>query len=65
MAGLTDADNYPAAGDPEKAKRCSRSWLDPPDQDDHPDGERQAGMSDIAQTIQAQLKAVGIDAEVE
>lgn len=66
MAGWTDADIYPAGGDPAKAKALlAESGLTLPIKMTIRTGSDQAGLSDIAQTIQAQLKAVGIDAAVE
>ena len=66
MAGWTDADIYPAGGDPEKAKALlAESGLTLPIKMTIRTGSDQAGLSDIAQTIQAQLKVVGIEAAVE
>ena len=66
MAGWTDAEIYPAAGDPEKAKQLlAESGLALPIKMTIRTGSDNAGLPDIAQTIQAQLKAVGIDAAVE
>ncbi len=66
MAGWSDADIYPSAGDPEKAKQLlAESGLTLPIKMTIRTGSDSAGLSDIAQTIQAQLKAVGIDASVE
>lgn len=66
MAGWSDADIYPAAGDPEKAKQLlAESGLTLPIKMTIRTGSDSAGLSDIAQTIQAHLKAVGIDATVE
>ncbi len=66
MAGWTDADIYPAAGDPEKAKQLlAESGLPLPIKITIRTGNDQAGLSDMAQTIQAQLKDVGIEAAVE
>ena len=66
MAGWTDSDIYPAAGDPEKAKELlAESGLPLPINITIRTGNDQAGLSDMAQTIQAQLKDVGIEAAVE
>lgn len=65
MAGWKDADIYPAAGDPEKAKQLlAESGVTLPIKTLLRTGDNNPGMTDIAQTIQAQLKAVGIDVEV-
>jgi len=66
MAGWTDADIYPAAGDPEKARQLlAESGLTLPIKITIRTGSDGSALSDTAQTIQAQLKAVGIDAAVE
>lgn len=66
MGGWTDADIYPAAGDQAKAKQLvAESGLTTPITLQIRTGSDSAGLSDIAQSIQAQLKTVGIDASVE
>ncbi len=66
MAGWTDVEIYPAAGDPEKAKQLLKeSGVTLPIKTTIKTGNDQAGLADIAQTIEAQLKAVGIEAKVE
>jgi peptide/nickel transport system substrate-binding protein len=65
MAGWKDADIYPAAGDPEKAKQLlAEAGVTLPIKTLLRTGDNNPGMTDIAQTIQAQLKAVGIEVEV-
>jgi peptide/nickel transport system substrate-binding protein len=66
MAGWKDVDIYPAAGDPAKARQLvTESGLAAPIKLQIRTGSDSAGLPDIAQTIQAQLKAVGIEASVE
>jgi peptide/nickel transport system substrate-binding protein len=66
MAGWSDVEIYSSAGNPEKAKQLvAESGLAQPIKIVIRTGSDSAGLSDIAQTIQAQLKAVGIEASVE
>jgi peptide/nickel transport system substrate-binding protein len=66
MAGWTKADIYPANGDPEKAKAllAEAGVTLPIEFTVHTSGD-QAGQADIAQAIQEQLKAVGINMKID
>lgn len=66
MAGWKDADIYPAGGDLEKAKQLmAKSGATLPIKTILRTGDNNPGMTDISQTIQAQLKEIGIDVEVK